>query len=176
MRRGLSKPPPLMVTAGRERRQPTCRVWPRGFLLRVRAKSCAGGLSSEGDSPLPLTLQKKSAPHRRALKKPHPMMSMAPLLLGAGGRGFSKISDLWNRFSPPLRAESFEKTGHIWAQFIAKIPREDETPAEAGRLVIEPRGRTPRRVSRPPGGYETFPDGGLRSELLAEEDYREPTG
>ena len=127
----------------------------------------------DGDChPRSLALRKKEKELEafpRTDEKPLPMMFMASVSMGAEGCGFSKISDPWDRFSPPLRAESFEKTGHIRDDFIDTTPREDETPAEArcGRLE-QTRRRTPRRVSRPPGEYETALNGGLRSKLLPE--------
>jgi hypothetical protein len=46
-----------------------------------------------------------------------------------------------DRVSPRLRAESFEKTGHIQAHLIDTTPREDETPAEARRSRLQDEGR-----------------------------------
>jgi hypothetical protein len=108
-----------------------------------------------GESP-----GKKFEPAGRTIEKSAPMMSMALLLLGAGGRGFSKIPNPLNRVSPRLPSESFEKTGHIQAHSIDTTPREDETPAESRRSRLSG-GMTPRRVSRPPGGYETALNGGF---------------
>jgi hypothetical protein len=62
-----------------------------------------------------------------------PMMSMTAISFGVRGCGYTKISDPWDRFSPPLRAESFEKTGHIQVHRIDTTPREDETPAACRR-------------------------------------------
>jgi hypothetical protein len=121
-----------------------------------------------------LTSRKKSDPRSRTIEILLPMMSMAPRSFGVRGRGFSKNSDVLDRVSPPLRADSFEKTGHIQVRFIAKIPREDETPAEC-RRSRDPRGRTPRRVSRLPGGYETVLRGEVEEQALPLRNYRETT-
>jgi hypothetical protein len=57
----------------------------------------------------------------------------SPFTWGRGGAAFRKKTALWDRASPRLQPESFGKTGHIQGTSIDTIPREDETPAEAGR-------------------------------------------
>jgi hypothetical protein len=94
--------------------------------------------------------------------------------LGAGGAFFEKFPTFWTEHLRVSEQSLLKKRVTSGPISLPKSPGKTRHQPRLGGPVMKPRGQTPRRVSRPPGGYETDPDGGLRSELLPKEDHREP--
>jgi hypothetical protein len=102
------------------------------------------------------------------------MMYLSPLSVGGfGGRCLEKEASTLreDRPSSHLRAESFEKTGHILGRFIGILRREVGAPTGSPWVSVR-REPLRRRVRRPPGEDETSPNGGRRGVLPIREYHR----